>query len=252
MKQDLTAIYAIITRPKHQADTLISVIEQLGGSVLRYPTIDIKPLTLQIKPINWANWQYALFTSVNAVNAIKSIWPHSNTLQTLAIGPATADAIEKFLGNKQPIMAQSPFNSQALLTQIDQQPSLPISCLIFTGKNYNPLLSQSLTERGITVNVIEAYQRECPKQPSLTNNQLWQNHRITSIIVTSQEGLINLHQMTEPSCFQLMTKQCLLVPTEKIEQKARALGFNHIVRSENPSDSAIIKALKQFANETER
>lgn len=96
----------LVTRSREQASSLSEKIEELGGEAWEYPTIaireplDIKPLEDAI--INANNYDWIIFTSVNAVKAffnrmamLKIDIRKLANVNFCAIGPKTKETIEK-------------------------------------------------------------------------------------------------------------------------------------------------------------
>ncbi|NOX56514.1 MAG: uroporphyrinogen-III C-methyltransferase, partial [Planctomycetes bacterium] len=96
-----------ITRPLTQADATIERVVELGGQPVLLPTIEIRP------PEDWApvdrvlqrlgEYDWIVFTSANGVEGLFGrLWQTGGDLrqvgrvQLAAIGPATADALERF------------------------------------------------------------------------------------------------------------------------------------------------------------
>ena len=90
-----------VTRPRHQAASLIEELERLGGEALACPTIRISEREgeggLEEALANLATYDWIVFTSANGV---KVFWealgaePLPRELRVAAIGPATARALE--------------------------------------------------------------------------------------------------------------------------------------------------------------
>jgi uroporphyrinogen III methyltransferase/synthase len=89
----------IVTRPRHQAESLRSALEALGADVVVAPAIRIEP------PADWApldaaidradNYDWIVFTSVNGVEAFFDRATSTPRCEFAAIGPATEDALSE-------------------------------------------------------------------------------------------------------------------------------------------------------------
>lgn len=90
----------LITRPRKQADTFASALEEVGFEPIFFPVIEIRPfeenvtLDRAIEKLNCYDW--AVFTSVNGVEAfferLNNTYPEN--IKTAAIGPKTAKTLE--------------------------------------------------------------------------------------------------------------------------------------------------------------
>ncbi|MDR5659666.1 uroporphyrinogen-III C-methyltransferase [Serpentinicella sp. ANB-PHB4] len=95
----------LVTRTREQASDLTLRLKALGGEVIEFPTIAIRPpkdrdmVYKRLKKVNRA--QYVIFTSVNGVKAFFEAIKHigmdvrdMGSGKIIAIGPATAKALE--------------------------------------------------------------------------------------------------------------------------------------------------------------
>ena len=87
----------VVTRPRHQAESLRNALAALGADVVVAPAIRIEP------PADWApldgalahadDYDWIVFTSVNGVEAFFDRVTSTPRSAFAAIGPATADAL---------------------------------------------------------------------------------------------------------------------------------------------------------------
>jgi len=98
-KDPLRGRRIIVTRPRHQAESLRNALEALGADVVVAPAICIEP------PADWApldaaiadadDYDWIVFTSVNGVEAVFDRATSTPRAEFAAIGPATADALSE-------------------------------------------------------------------------------------------------------------------------------------------------------------
>lgn len=89
----------VVTRARAQADKLAKMLEDLGATVIEFPTIEIKPVQPPppIPPLHGFDW--IIFTSVNGVNAfldaIDGDHPDLDlrNCRVCAVGPGTTTAL---------------------------------------------------------------------------------------------------------------------------------------------------------------
>lgn len=105
-KKPLSGKRVMITRPRHQAQELAELIEDLGGEPLEFPTIDIAPPS-SFSPIDSAigrveEYSWLVFTSVNGVSAFFDRMKHLRKdirsmkgIHICAIGPKTKEKLEE-------------------------------------------------------------------------------------------------------------------------------------------------------------
>ncbi|MBS0357934.1 MAG: uroporphyrinogen-III synthase [Proteobacteria bacterium] len=242
----LSNLCVLITRPAHQAQSLVKAIQSLGGKTVLYPTLEIVPiqdLTL-IKSIIAELDQYTwiIFTSANAVwqsvPLIKQEWPTlPATLKIAAIGEVTAHCLFE---SEFPVHAypKNEGSSERLLDLPELQNVKDEKILIVAGEGGRELLEITLQNRGAQLKKVAVYRRIRP-EPILTYEQLEEAH-IDIVISTSEESLVNLCEMIKnKSLFEWP----LLIMSERIKFKAQQLGFQNILIAEKTSDQGLIDTL---------
>ena len=98
----------VVTRAPHQAAKLAELLRDAGAIPLLYPCIDIAPPPdcnpLDAALRNLDSYEWVLFTSTNTVLAIRrrldalQVVPDWSRIKAGAVGPATAEAAETYLG----------------------------------------------------------------------------------------------------------------------------------------------------------
>ncbi|HEY2785906.1 MAG TPA: uroporphyrinogen-III C-methyltransferase [Fimbriiglobus sp.] len=97
----------LVTRPRHQAETMIQRLESLGAVTYHLPAVEIRPptdpgpLDAAIRLLN--NWQWIVFTSANGVDFFVNRVKHLGLdlrvfggVKLAAIGPKTAAALRGY------------------------------------------------------------------------------------------------------------------------------------------------------------
>lgn len=247
MKASLKGVLVLVTRPAAQADHLCNLIEQHGGQALRFPTLEIQPVSVNPETIAKAlasDW--LIFTSANAVNfalpAFGGKMPHLKLPRLAAIGQATARALET-AGLRVDCQPEHEFSSEGLLNEPCMQEVVGRRITIVRGLGGREKLTQTLRERGAELIHLEVYRRNRPSSdPSELYAQLTKGHWVAST-VTSGEALQNLLAMLDEISSQLLRKRPLVVVSDRIAQMARQLGFEKITVSRQPTDAAILETL---------
>ena len=246
---NLKNLTIVITRPKHQAQSLAEKITNLGGRTILFPTIEIADITdtasLQRLIVQLKDFNLAVFVSPNAVQkaahfikAQYSSWPRS--VKIAAIGRSTAKALSD-LDWHVDIYPTNEFNSEALLALPALQHIARQKIILFCGEGGRELITQTLQQRGASVEVATVYRRVLPKsKPFLINN-------VDIIICTSNTSLQNLLTLVDEKTRQLLKNKQLLVISSRLIELARNLGFTQPpILADNATDEAIIKALKTW------
>ena len=251
---DLSGVTIVVIRPSHQAEKLCQSIEALGGSALRFPVIEIRPSAdtdkLKAQLSHLPSFQLAIFISANAVFAAKQIledhqpWPLG--LKIAAVGQATAKALAAN-GQIASLISPEPYNSEALLGLPDLQSMHGQRVIIFRGNGGRELLADTLRERGAEVEYAECYQRAIPDIDSSELFKKWDEGNSMPIVVTSNEGLVNLQSMIGQTHQQALLTSPLIVVSQRAVALAKELGFTQKpFVAQNASNEAILTALEQW------
>jgi uroporphyrinogen-III synthase len=228
----------LITRAAHQASQLIKAIENQDGHCIGFPCIEIlKPQDTHImdKTLdNIAQFDICIFTSGNAV----AEHLYTRPKHTIAIGPTTAATLSQHGIDS---IIPTSFNSEGVLELEELQSITDKKIAIFTGENPRPLLQEKLRERGASVTLVYCYRRQCPLY-SADEIKATIQQPINTIIVNSNETLLNLYQIFEQHCNWLLNKN-LLVTSSKMNNTATQLGFKHISSSPDSTADSIVNTL---------
>ena len=234
----------LVTRPEDRADHLCQLIEQAGGTAIRYPVIEILPpldnsSLITIKE-QLHQFDVAIFISPTAViqtlNLIPLLPEH---LQIAAIGSKTAAMLEQ---HGLPVtIATSGHNSESLLTHPAlQAPNLANQrILIFRGEGGRAFLGDQLSRRGAHIRYVESYRRALPEAPALSSDCL---ASLAAITISSNEGLDNLMLMLNNNTVILPIP--LIVASDKAVINAKSYGFSRVFQAENATDEACFAVLK--------
>jgi uroporphyrinogen-III synthase len=217
-----------VTRPAQQAGPLCGLIEAAGGVAIRYPVLDIEFIedNAELTQLgnNITDYDYAIFISANAVTgAVRWLPPVlPPNLQLAAVGKRTAEILRQHWPQTILTPAHS-YNSEALLELPQLQTVSDKRIIIFRGEGGRELLAETLQQRGATVKYAEVYRRQ---QTQGDIKQL-QQQAPDLIIITSNEGLQNLHDQTQNQSRTWLLGQQLIVISDRSAQRAHELGFQH-------------------------
>lgn len=244
----------LVTRPKQQADNLISLIEQHGGQAIPFPTLEILPAentqALKQQLENLKTYQWLIFISANAVNfavaANNGKIEQFTQAKIAAVGKATAKALQA-IGLTVDLVPETGFNSEALLAMQALQQVQNQKILIVRGIGGRETLADELKKRGATVDYCEVYQRQIPVIDTAPTVDLLNQQRLDILTITSSEALQNLLTMLEPHKGLLMNIP-LVVISERIKKTAEAAGFKKIAVSSSPDDAAILNTMIMLTN----
>ncbi len=155
----------VITRAPHQAASFGRMLEEAGADVFYLPLIDIAPVPDAVLPDPSEEFDWLIFTSVNAVECFhwvlqqhgRGISAYSNA-RIAAIGEATAAAI-KACGLQVDCMPESHV-SHALVDALLAHEAQPEGkrVLLLQGNLARPVVAEALTAKGMDVHAVVVYQ----------------------------------------------------------------------------------------------
>jgi uroporphyrinogen-III synthase len=229
---ELGDVWVVVTRPAHQAERMVRLIEAAGGHAIRFPALAIQPpadrAALNQILDRLPDCQLAIFVSPNAVDMA---WPHvlhrggwpANT-RVAAVGAGTARALQE-RGVAVDIMPRERFDSEALLALESLQQVAGQNIILFRGKGGRELLGRTLAERGAHVLYAECYERARPAQDAGLLLQHWRRQQLDVIIVTSGDALQNLYDMCAGAGRDYLLRTTLAVVSERLAARCRELGW---------------------------
>ena len=257
-QQNLTGKVVLVTRPAHQADAFIELLEKNGAKALSFPTIDIlaRPLDDALrKSLSSLNENDMLiFISANAVSNtvlhLSQLGIEASSIQCEigVIGSATRKAALES-GLKVSLLPEAGFNSEAFL-QLDAVQSTQIKgqqVLIIRGVGGREELATELQKRGACTEYAEVYQRIIPLDDAhIQRQQLsqhWHDFGINTVTVTSNESLQNLYDMLqEPGRTELLNRE-LIVPSQRCYKLAESLKFSSIKLAKSATNQQMMEAI---------
>lgn len=269
------AFTAVLTRPDGQSAGLAAQLAEAGCDVLDFPLIDIAPLDdpapLAAAFAALADYALVIFVSPNAIDRALAqygaIWP--NALPVGVVGPGSVAALERH-GIAAPahrvIAPQAPddggaphYDSESLFACIEAAFGGAAALagkrvLIVRGDGGREWLADRLREAGADVHLVAAYRRVVP-EPRIGT---WERvHALLggephAWLVTSSEGVRNLHELAHAHLTEAeidaLKHAPLVTPHPRIEQTARALGFDRITLT-GAGDERIVRAFRSMADE---
>ncbi|MBL1320226.1 MAG: uroporphyrinogen-III synthase [Methylophaga sp.] len=238
-KSSLDGLKILVTRPQHQANSLLELIAEAGGEAIAFPTLDIVPLA--VGDAGELNTQdMIIFVSQNAVtyfdNALKQ--QLANNILNVAVGASTAKCMQE-QGFNDVIQAPSPAGTESLLAMPDLKNVEGKRVLIVRGQDGRELLAETLTARGAKTRYLEVYQRALPAP---TQEMVKQALSAQKIIISSVNSLVNLCQLIGE---KNVRNKHLIVVSNRIKQYAIGQGFKNIDVADDASDKALMQQIEK-------
>lgn len=168
----------LITRARHQAQSLAAALEEKGAEVIAIPAIEIVPpdsyAPLDAALRNARKYQWLILTSVNGVeflverlkylagktfSSAQETFNPSGPLSIAAMGPATARALE---AHGLPVhLIPDKYVAESLVDALRDQ-VFGQNVLLVRAKVARDIVPVELERAGATVDVVEAYQTVVP------------------------------------------------------------------------------------------
>lgn len=237
----------LVTRPDKQGTELTQMLNQQGITALHHPLIHIEAgsdLPLLSHALSQANFviiasQHAVYYGQQQLQTEQASWPSSPIY--LAIGQKSAQVLGKYL--TQHIHYPQIGESEHLLCLPQLQQVANQRILILRGNGGRNLMNETLTHRGAQVQMLALYHRiALPFNASFCVAQ-WQETNIQHIVVTSSQQLALLVAPFRQENTDWLFKRTLLVPSLRIAQEAKALGFQQILTIGSAANHDFIAAL---------
>ncbi len=190
----------LVTRAREQANDFTELLEAQGAAVVQIPLISVVP------PKTWAlldraigqleSFQWIIFTSVNGVEAffgrLRALRQDARRLggaKVCAIGPATADAIERH--SIVPDLIPAEFRAEGIVKAFAERDLLGARILLPRAEVARGLLPAELEKRGATVEVVPTYRTVRAAADRELLKQLLQDRKIDLVTFTSSSTVTN-------------------------------------------------------------
>lgn len=253
MNAPLDGLTLVVTRPAAQAGPFLALAGGAGAHCLAFPTLEIERLALTPPAraaVLAAPWDWAIYTSTNAVEAAFAELGPLPAQHLAAVGRATARALEQ--RGLAPRLRPGSANSEGLLALPDLQDVAGQRVLLVKGAGGRDLLRATLEARGAHVETVELYRR-APARPSPESAEallaaLASRERRLVVAVTSVEVLEALLALVPVHAADRLRTAALLVPGARVAGAARDAGWTGtVVQAATAEDHAMLEALVAWA-----
>lgn len=238
----------LVTRPGQQGRELCHQLSQAGISSYHQPVIEILP-TEQLNGLEGALSQFDIIIAVSqhAVVATDTYlqksghkWP--NTPLYLGVGQKTAQVLSK--ASHQKVDYPQVSDSEHLLQLTSLQSVANKKVLILRGNGGRELIFDILKRRGANVEYRQVYKRENLAFRSELLVPIWQNEPIKQLVITSSEQLRYFVSQLDSNQLNWVLTLHLYVPSERIAQQAREVGFQAVTNTSSASNTVLLAALR--------
>jgi len=190
----------VITRARKQAETVARSIEELGGDVIDFPTIEICPpesfaeFDAALDKLNLYDW--VIFTSVNSVEPfLERLKLRGKTAEALsahkvgAIGAETAKRLEA--ARIRASLVPERYQAEGILDAISPEEICGKRVLIPRAAEAREILPATLRKWGAVVDVVVAYRTELPRLDVHPLSDLLVERKVDVITFTSSSTVRN-------------------------------------------------------------
>lgn len=257
MSRALDGMTVVVTRPAAQSGRFIELARAAGATCIAYPTLQVEPLPLApqtLARLRGRNWDWAIFTSANAVAACLASLAQPLAVSHAAVGRATARALEQ--AGVTVAARPDSATSEGMLELPEFADMAGRGVLLVKGSGGRELLAASLRARGADVLELEVYRRfaVAPDTAAATAlraalAQQADGPAVVVVTVTSTEILRSLLAHVASAEDAANLRRCpLIVPGARVAAEAVLQGWTGpVVQASTAEDEAMVQALSQLA-----
>jgi uroporphyrinogen-III synthase len=184
--------------------------------------------------------QHAVHQSNTLIQDSNLDWPKS--AQYLAVGQKTAHVLSK--ASKQQVNYPDISDSEHFLQLAQLQYVQGKRVIILRGNGGRELIYDTLTHAGAIVEYIEAYKRENIAFRADLHIPFWQDKHISQLVVTSSGQLRHFVSQLNQKQKNWIYTRSLYVPSERIAQEAKDIGFQDVTNTSSASNQDLLAALR--------
>ncbi len=219
-----------VTRPRNQADHLITLLRNAGAEVIAMPLLEIAP-PIESDAFDAAlaqleQFDIAIFVSPSALDAVMNklpqAWPEQ--LSAAVMGPSSAIKA-KSRGLTRIIAPDQQFDSDGLLQMPAMQQLAGKRVILFQGDGGREILPQTLQARGAILTRIAAYRRLPPSfDRAYLQKQLAAG--CDGVIISSSEAVQYLFDLAGGAALEQLQFILYFAPHPRIVAALNAQGAN--------------------------
>jgi uroporphyrinogen-III synthase len=235
----------VLTRPQADSERLSEALQNEGFQTRVMPIITIEaiPTAEQAPAPSVSDDALCIFISANAVRfglpQLGSALARDSDLTVIAVGNKTRDTLAA-----EGIQAQVPVraDSEGLLAMPALSAPDSRDVVIVKGEGGRELLASELTGRGARVTEWACYRR-C--WPEVDVSGLMEISAGLIFQASSGEMVSRLSELLAGGGQADLFQSSIIVPSDRVARLATEIGWGQVIRAEDASDDAFIRALKQ-------
>lgn len=251
----------VITRPRSQATAFARAIEDLGGEVVEFPTIEILPpesydaLDRAIKEIRTYHW--VIFTSGNGVEyfwarfrQLKGDLSGLKRTRIAAIGPETARAVTS-IGLHLDLVPRE-YRAEAILQELMPHEVSGKRILLPRAAEARAVLPQTLRDWGAEVDVVEAYRTVAADSDGVRLRALLLGKEVDVVTFTSSSTVTHFARLFSGGNIAGLLAGVTIACIGPITQKtAEEMGIRVDVIPRDYTTSGLTQAIVEYFNRQE-
>ena len=235
----------VLTRPQADSERLSETLQNEGFQTRVMPIITIEaiPTAEQAPAPSLSDDALCIFISANAVRfglpQLGSALARDSDLTVIAVGNKTRDTLAA-----EGIQAEVPVraDSEGLLAMPALSAPDSRDVVIVKGEGGRELLASELTGRGARVTEWACYRR-C--WPEVDVSGLIEISAGLIFQASSGELVSRLSELLAGGGQADLFQSSIIVPSDRVARLATEIGWGQVIRAEDASDDAFIRALKQ-------
>jgi uroporphyrinogen-III synthase len=234
----------LLTRSPEQNELLYAAMGSTTAEIISLPLLQSEPLLLteasKRSVLGLDLFDDIIFISRNAVryslDTLEQYWPQWPIgLRWFAVGPGTAEALACA---QVTVIYPQTASSEGLLAMPELNNMVGRKCLIMRGEGGRETLRQGLEARDAVVQYLETYRRV----PIPFAANALPGDEVVVALLYSGEAIA--HLLDEGGAAVLSYR--LIVPSERLQRMANALGFAKVELANSQEDHAMLHVLQQM------
>jgi len=199
-KKPLSGKRVVITRPRHQSESMAKLVTALGGEPFLFPTIEIippndfTPMDSAIEKIDIYSW--VIFSSVNGVEAfferlrtLKKDIRTLNQIKFCCIGTKTEAALREYCLNVEYVPQQ--YTSESIVQGLKNKLQKDDRVLLPRSELASDILPNELEKIGISFDEVTAYRAVKPKVNTEIMKEFFKERGVDILTFTSSSTVTN-------------------------------------------------------------
>ncbi|MGB9920381.1 MAG: uroporphyrinogen-III C-methyltransferase [Moorellales bacterium] len=247
----------VITRARHQAESLRQALEELGAEVWEFPLLEVVPPTdfaslgRAVEKAAEGKYHWLVFTSANGVRAFfESFFARGKDARDLAgtriavIGKATGRALREW--GLRPDLVPDEYRAEGLLAAFAAHNLTGQRVLLARAEIARPVLATGLRQRGAEVEEVVAYRIRRPEVAREELQALLLEGRIHALTLTSPSTARHFWELFTADTPRLLERTVVAAIGPVTAEAARRLGISVEIEAREYTVKGLVQALSEY------